>query len=158
MWWFIYLILKCLLLIPFLIMILHEAQTLLSSLYQFTSVGFLFKSWSWELTTWIWQLWVWVLKSDIAPQYHFCKVVMWPWSDQSQQRMSSRHIVIVYFSDTIPSHQEALKTLRANVEFTKFIVSVAVQKLQQVNERGVCDGAEGQDKAKVFKYCCQITR
>ena len=34
-----------------------------------------------------------VLENDIAPQYHFCKVVMWPWSDQSQQRMSSRHII-----------------------------------------------------------------
>ena len=74
-------------------MILQEAQTLLSSLSQFTSVGFLFKSWCWELSTWTWQLWVRVLESDIAPQYHFCKVVMWPWSDQSQQRMSSRHII-----------------------------------------------------------------
>ena len=32
---------------------------------------------------------------NYAPQYQFCKVVMWPWSDQSQQRMSSRHIIIL---------------------------------------------------------------
>ena len=31
---------------------------------------------------------------NYASQYQFCKVVMWPWSDQSQQRMSSRHIII----------------------------------------------------------------
>ena len=67
----------------------EEAQTPLSSLSQFTSVGFLSTSWGWELSTWTWQLWVWVLESNIAPQYHFCKVVMWPWSDQSQQRMSN---------------------------------------------------------------------
>ena len=30
---------------------------------------------------------------NYAPQYQFCKVVMWPWTDQSQQRMSSRHII-----------------------------------------------------------------
>ena len=84
--WFVYLIQKCVLLIPFLFMILQEAQTLLSSLTQFTSVGFLFKSWSWELSTWTLQLWVRVLESDIAPQW-------WPWSDQSQQRMSSRYII-----------------------------------------------------------------
>ena len=50
-----------------------------------------FKSSSWELSTRTLQLWVWVLESNIATQYQFCKVVMWPWSDQSQQRMSSRH-------------------------------------------------------------------
>ena len=31
---------------------------------------------------------------NYASQYQFCKVVMWPWSDQSQQRMSSRHVII----------------------------------------------------------------
>ena len=48
-----------------------------------------------KLSTWTWQLYVWVLESNIAPQYHFCKEVMWPWSDQSQQRMSNRHIIIL---------------------------------------------------------------
>ena len=37
---------------------------------------------------------------NYAPQYQFCKVVMWPWSDQSQQRMSSRHIIIDDMQDT----------------------------------------------------------
>ena len=53
-----------------------------------------FKNSSWELSTWTWQLWVQVLESDIAPQYKFCNEVMWPWSAQSQQRMSSRHLII----------------------------------------------------------------
>ena len=35
-----------------------------------------------------------MLESNIAPQYHLYKVVMFPWSDHSQQRMSSRHIII----------------------------------------------------------------
>ena len=102
-------------------MILQEAQTLLSSFSQFTSVGFLFKSWSWELSTWTWQLWVRVLESDIAPQYHFCKVVMWPWSGQSQQRMSSRHIIILYIGQAhYLKHCLTLILMVANFANTKW--------------------------------------
>ena len=45
----------------------------------------------WELSTATWPPWVWWLESNIAPKYQFCEVVSWPWSDQAQQRISSRH-------------------------------------------------------------------
>ena len=80
----------------FLIRILHKAH---SSSFQFTYVGFLFKKPEKYIPqksfqVWTWHLWVWRLESNIAPQYQYCKVVRWPWSDQSEQRMSSRHIII----------------------------------------------------------------
>ncbi|KAL3863875.1 hypothetical protein ACJMK2_005602 [Sinanodonta woodiana] len=55
-------------------------------------------------------------------------------------------------SDKVPSHQSSLEPLRQNVDFMKYILSVAQQKISQVQEKGECDGAEGQNKTKLFKY------
>ncbi|XP_013422004.1 Fanconi anemia group I protein-like [Lingula anatina] len=62
------------------------------------------------------------------------------------------------YSDSIPSHQESLAILRQNTDFVKFVVNVAMQKLQQINDQGKCDGVEGENKEKLFTYCCTMAR
>ena len=62
------------------------------------------------------------------------------------------------FSDEIPSHQESVRQMRENVEFTRYVVTVALQKIQQITDRGQCDGAEGHDQKKIFAYISQLAR
>ena len=62
---------------------------------------------------------------NYAPQYQFCKVVMWPWSDQSQQRMSSRHIInqliesIKFHINDITSIKYRYQSLLVTLFFTR---------------------------------------
>ena len=60
-------------------------------------------------------------------------------------------------SDENPEHREGVQQLRANVEFGAHVVAVALQKLQQMVDKGTCDGAGcGQDK--LFTHCCTLGR
>ncbi|KAK3595809.1 hypothetical protein CHS0354_014625 [Potamilus streckersoni] len=65
-------------------------------------------------------------------------------------------ILQALISDKVPSHQSSLEPLRHNVDFIKYLLSVAQQKITQVQEKGECDGAEGQNKTKLFKYLSTI--
>ena len=56
------------------------------------------------------------------------------------------------------SEEESVETLRQSTDFLKYMLGVAIQKLQQIQDKGQCDGAEGKDKTKIFKYCCTIGR
>ena len=64
----------------------------------------------------------------------------------------------LYFSDDVPRHQESARLLRENVDFTRYVVAVALQKIQQIADRGTCDGAEGADQKKIFAYISQLAR
>ena len=68
------------------------------------------------------------------------------------------HDFLVYFSDDVPRHQESARLLRENVDFTRYVVAVALQKIQQIADRGTCDGAEGADQKKIFAYISQLAR
>ncbi|XP_064629898.1 Fanconi anemia group I protein-like [Lineus longissimus] len=60
------------------------------------------------------------------------------------------------FSETI--HPSNSKLLRENTEFVKYLLTVANQKLQQLSSQGHCQGAEGHDKEKIFKYTSQLAK
>ena len=65
--------------------------------------------------------------------------------------------VFTLCSDENPEHREGVEQLRANVEFGAHVVAVALQKLQQIVDKGTCDGAGcGQDK--LFTHCCTLGR
>ncbi|XP_048337616.1 Fanconi anemia group I protein [Sphaerodactylus townsendi] len=62
------------------------------------------------------------------------------------------------FRDCSQSHEESLAVLRASNEFLRYAVSVALQKVQQLEEGGQTDGPDGQNQEKMFQHLCKITR
>ncbi|XP_072254252.1 Fanconi anemia group I protein-like [Pyxicephalus adspersus] len=62
------------------------------------------------------------------------------------------------FRDSTRAHEESLGVLRANLDFMRYTVSVALQKILQLKETGVTDGPDGQNTDKMFNSVCEITR
>ncbi len=48
--------------------------------------------------------------------------------------------------------------LRSSGEFVRYAVSVAVQKIQQLEETGHTDGPDGQNTDRTFRFLCDMTR
>ncbi|XP_072889339.1 Fanconi anemia group I protein isoform X1 [Hemitrygon akajei] len=67
-------------------------------------------------------------------------------------------LLTALFRDNAQSHEESLSILRSNNEFMRYAVSMALQKVQQLEETGQADGPDGQNPEKTFKYLCDITR
>ncbi|XP_048418607.2 Fanconi anemia group I protein isoform X2 [Stegostoma tigrinum] len=67
-------------------------------------------------------------------------------------------LLTALFRDNTQSHKESLSVLRSSNEFMRYAVSVALQKIQQLEETGQTDGPDGQNAEKIFKYLCEITR
>lgn len=65
---------------------------------------------------------------------------------------------ILIFRDSTQSREESLSVLRSSGEFLRYCVSVALQKIQQLEETGHTDGPEGQSADKAFRHLCDITR
>ncbi|XP_025095765.1 Fanconi anemia group I protein-like isoform X2 [Pomacea canaliculata] len=67
------------------------------------------------------------------------------------------HTLDALFNDETPSHKESLEHLRVNSDFVGYIVLVALQKLQQLVDKGTCDETNCSPQ-KVFEYCCTLAR
>ncbi|XP_078097436.1 Fanconi anemia group I protein isoform X2 [Mustelus asterias] len=67
-------------------------------------------------------------------------------------------LLTALFRDNTQSHGESLSVLRSSNEFMRYAVSVALQKIQQLEETGQTDGPDGQNAEKTFKYLCEVTR
>lgn len=48
--------------------------------------------------------------------------------------------------------------LRSSGEFVRYCVSVAVQKIQQLEETGHTDGPDGLNSTRTFRFLCEMTR
>ena len=68
------------------------------------------------------------------------------------------NILKAILSDSLPSHQAGLDMLRNSAEFVQYILTVAHQKLTQINENGYCDGVDGKDKESIYRQCTKIAR
>ncbi|XP_030646039.1 Fanconi anemia group I protein [Chanos chanos] len=66
-------------------------------------------------------------------------------------------LLTALFRDSTQSRQESLSVLRSSGEFLRYSVSVALQKIQQVEDTGHTDGPEGQSPEKIFRHLCDIT-
>ncbi|KAI4888539.1 hypothetical protein NFI96_013036 [Prochilodus magdalenae] len=66
-------------------------------------------------------------------------------------------LLTALFRDSAQSHEESLSVLRSSGEFMRYSVSVALQKVQQLEETGHTDGPEGQSPDKTFYHLCNIT-
>ncbi|XP_010737170.3 Fanconi anemia group I protein isoform X1 [Larimichthys crocea] len=66
-------------------------------------------------------------------------------------------LLTVLFRDSTQSREEALSVLRSNGEFVRYTVSVAVQKIQQLEETGHTDGPDGQNTDRTFRFLCDMT-
>ncbi|XP_051896253.1 Fanconi anemia group I protein isoform X2 [Pristis pectinata] len=67
-------------------------------------------------------------------------------------------LLTALFRDNAQSHKESLSILRSNNEFMRYAASMALQKVQQLEETGQADGPDGQNTERTFKYLCDITR
>uniref|UniRef100_W5NBC0 FA complementation group I n=1 Tax=Lepisosteus oculatus TaxID=7918 RepID=W5NBC0_LEPOC len=67
-------------------------------------------------------------------------------------------LLTALFRDSTQSREESLAVLRSSTEFLRYSVSVALQKIQQLEETGQMDGPEGQNADRIFRYLCDITR
>ncbi|XP_072290472.1 Fanconi anemia group I protein isoform X2 [Eucyclogobius newberryi] len=61
------------------------------------------------------------------------------------------------FRDSAQSREEALSVLRASGEFVRYSLSVAIQKIQQLEETGHTDGPDGSNVDKTFRFLCNMT-
>nr|XP_046248910.1 Fanconi anemia group I protein [Scatophagus argus]XP_046248911.1 Fanconi anemia group I protein [Scatophagus argus]XP_046248912.1 Fanconi anemia group I protein [Scatophagus argus] len=66
-------------------------------------------------------------------------------------------LLTVLFRDGTQSREEALSVLRSNGEFVRYALSVAVQKIQQLEETGHTDGPDGQNTDRTFRFLCDMT-
>lgn len=48
--------------------------------------------------------------------------------------------------------------LRSSGEFVRYALSVAVQKIQQLEETGHTDGPDGQSSDRTFRFLCDMMR
>ncbi|KAM6257783.1 Fanconi anemia group I protein isoform 2-T2 [Porphyrio hochstetteri] len=67
-------------------------------------------------------------------------------------------LLTALFRDNAQSHEDSLAVLRSSTEFLRYAVSVALQKVQQLEETGQTDGPDGQNPEKMFQNLCRITR
>ncbi|NXL31885.1 FANCI protein, partial [Glaucidium brasilianum] len=67
-------------------------------------------------------------------------------------------LLTALFRDNAQSLEESLAVLRSSTEFLRYAVSVALQKVQQLEETGQTDGPDGQNPEKMFQNLCKITR
>jgi len=54
--------------------------------------------------------------------------------------------------------QAGIGVLEASVEFQQYLVSSAVARLQQVAQRGYCDGVHGHSTDRLITHCSAIGR
>uniref|UniRef100_A0A4W6EER9 FA complementation group I n=1 Tax=Lates calcarifer TaxID=8187 RepID=A0A4W6EER9_LATCA len=66
-------------------------------------------------------------------------------------------LLTVLFRDSTQSKEEALLVLRSSGEFVRYAVSVAVQKIQQLEETGHTDGPDGHNTDRTFRFLCDMT-
>ncbi|XP_031716933.1 Fanconi anemia group I protein isoform X2 [Anarrhichthys ocellatus] len=66
-------------------------------------------------------------------------------------------LLTVLFRDSTQSREEALSVLRSSGEFVRYAVTVAVQKIQQLEETGHTDGPDGQNADRTFRFLCDMT-
>ncbi|KAM4677003.1 Fanconi anemia group I protein [Discoglossus pictus] len=67
-------------------------------------------------------------------------------------------LLTALFRDSTQTHEESLSILRGSIDFMRYTVCVAVQKIQQLEETGFTDGPDGQNSEKIFQSVCKITR
>ncbi|GFR85907.1 fanconi anemia group I protein-like [Elysia marginata] len=56
-----------------------------------------------------------------------------------------------------PAHENGVKELRESKNFLPYIIGIATQKLNQIYNKGICDG-ETQNRDKLFNLCCLFGR
>ncbi|KAI1904108.1 hypothetical protein AGOR_G00002290 [Albula goreensis] len=66
-------------------------------------------------------------------------------------------LLTALFRDNTLSREESLSLLRSSADFQHYVVSVAVQKVQQLQETGRTDGPEGQNTDRTFRHLCDLT-
>uniref|UniRef100_A0A8C8M9W8 FA complementation group I n=1 Tax=Oncorhynchus tshawytscha TaxID=74940 RepID=A0A8C8M9W8_ONCTS len=66
-------------------------------------------------------------------------------------------LLTALFRDSAQSREEALLVLRSSGDFLRYAVSVALQKITQLEETGHTDGPDGQNTDKTFHHLCDIT-
>uniref|UniRef100_A0A3P8ZFP3 FA complementation group I n=1 Tax=Esox lucius TaxID=8010 RepID=A0A3P8ZFP3_ESOLU len=66
-------------------------------------------------------------------------------------------LLTALFRDSTQSRDEALTVLRSSGDFLRYSVSVALQKVTQLEDTGHTDGPDGQNTDKTFRHLCDIT-
>ncbi|CAJ0966518.1 unnamed protein product [Ranitomeya imitator] len=66
-------------------------------------------------------------------------------------------LLTALFRDSMKVHEESLRVLRSSLDFMRYAVGIALQKIQQLKETGVTDGPDGQNSEKMLHSICEIT-
>ncbi|KAM4040039.1 Fanconi anemia group I protein [Anomaloglossus baeobatrachus] len=67
-------------------------------------------------------------------------------------------LLTALFRDSMKVHEESLSVLRSSLDFMRYAVGIALQKILQLKETGVTDGPDGQNSEKMLHRICEITR
>ncbi|XP_072004593.1 Fanconi anemia group I protein isoform X2 [Engystomops pustulosus] len=67
-------------------------------------------------------------------------------------------LLTALFRDSTKVHEESLGVLRSSLDFMRYAVNIALQKIQQLKDTGVTDGPDGQNSDRMFHCVCEITR
>lgn len=65
-------------------------------------------------------------------------------------------MVVVCCSGSEKYDAKLVDMLCQNPDFLKYILTVAHQKLMQIQDKGQCEGSEGKQKTKINNYCCEL--
>ncbi|XP_061077487.1 Fanconi anemia group I protein [Conger conger] len=66
-------------------------------------------------------------------------------------------LLTALFRDSTQSREESLSVLRSSAEFQRYAVSVAVHKVQQLQDTGSKDSLERESTDRTFRHLCDIT-
>ncbi|XP_041370521.1 Fanconi anemia group I protein-like [Gigantopelta aegis] len=67
-------------------------------------------------------------------------------------------MVKALLSDTVSDQKESLDVLRGNADFVQYVTSVALQKVEQISEKGTCDGCANINKNTVIRQIYVLAR
>ncbi|XP_073509353.1 Fanconi anemia group I protein [Phyllobates terribilis] len=67
-------------------------------------------------------------------------------------------LLTALFRDCKKVHEESLSVLRSSLDFMRYAIGIALQKIQQLKDTGVTDGPDGQNSEKMLHSICEITR
>ncbi|GFO34135.1 fanconi anemia group i protein-like [Plakobranchus ocellatus] len=74
--------------------------------------------------------------------------------------MSMQGIVNIFkkiLDNSVPEHDAGVKELKDKKNFLPYVIATAIQKLNQISNKGLCDG-ETNNREKLFNLCCTFGR
>ncbi len=89
---------------------------------------------------------------------HGCSGQTVGWQHTHKVRFVKKVELEPHSSEVEPNRDAGARVLKENGDFMLYVITVAMQKIQQISDIGTCDGPDGHNQKKLFAYMAQISR